>query len=89
VHWSGSNDVVELVPGESVMPQNDKDSPFLLVEHGKDGLWHVHASPYDTTGVTFKARQEACDYASQLARNRKDAMVLMREQQDRRRYVRS
>lgn len=73
------------------MVSNPKDSPFLLVEHGKDGLWHVHESPYDTTGVTFKARQEACDYASQLARNKKkkDAMVLLREQQDRRRFSRS
>jgi hypothetical protein len=71
------------------MASNRKDSPFLLVEHGKDGLWHVHESPYDTTGVTFKDRQEACDYASQLARNRSDAMVLLREQKDRRRFLRS
>ena len=71
------------------MASNQKDSPFLLVEHGKDGLWHVHESPFDTTGVTFKARQEACDYASQLARKKKDAMVLLREQQDRRKFLRS
>ena len=71
------------------MASNRKNSPFLLVEHGKDGLWHVHESPYDTTGVTFKERQEACDYASQLARNKRDAMVLLREQKDRRRFLRS
>jgi hypothetical protein len=71
------------------MAPNQKDSPFLLVEHGKDGLWHVHESPYDTAGVTFKARQEACDYASERARNKKDSMVLLREQQDRRRFLRS
>jgi len=62
------------------MPQ--KDSPFLLVEHGQDGLWHVHESRFDTSGVLFSERQHACDYASERARTKKDAMVLMREHQN-------
>ena len=62
------------------MPQ--KDSPFLLVEHGQDGLWHVHESRFDTSGVSFSERQDACDYASERARTKKDAMVLIREHQN-------
>lgn len=71
------------------MNLNQKDSPFLLVEHGKDGLWHVHERTFDTSGILFNERQDACDYASQRARTKKDSMVLLREQQDRRKYLRT
>ena len=64
------------------MALDQKDSPFLLVEHGKDGLWHVHERRFDTSGVLFNERQEACDYASERARTKKDAMVLLREHQN-------
>jgi hypothetical protein len=59
------------------LPQ--KDCPFLLVEHGQDGLWHVHEGRFDTSGVSFSDRQEACDYAAERARTKKDSMVLIRE----------
>jgi hypothetical protein len=63
------------------MALDQKDSPFLLVEHGKDGLWHVHERRFDTSGVLFNERQDACDYASERARTKKDSMVLIREHQ--------
>jgi hypothetical protein len=58
------------------------ESPFLLVEHGKDGLWHVHERTFDTSGIIFQERQAACDYASERARRRADALVLLREYQE-------
>jgi len=64
------------------MPLRQSDSPFLLVEHGKDGLWHVHQRRFDTSGILFRERQDACDYASERARTKKDSMVLLREQQN-------
>ena len=64
------------------MALDQKESPFLLVEHGKDGLWHVHERRFDTSGVLFSERQDACDYASGRARTKKDAMVLIREHQN-------
>jgi hypothetical protein len=70
------------------MVLNRKDSPFLLVEHGQDGLWHVHERTFDTSGVLFNERQDACDYASERSRTKRDSMVLLREQQDRRKYLR-
>jgi len=71
------------------MARYQKDSPFLIVEHGLDGLWRVHGWTFDTSGVLFSERQEACDYAAERARTKKDAMVLLREQQDRRKLARS
>jgi hypothetical protein len=70
-----------------VSKQND--CPFLLVEHGKDGMWRVHDRTFDTSGVLFNDRQEACDYASERARTKKDSMVLLREQQERRKFLRT
>jgi hypothetical protein len=63
------------------MPLDQTDSPFLLVEHGEDGLWHVHERRFDTSGVLFHERQDACDYASERARTKKDSMVLLRGHQ--------
>ena len=71
------------------MASKQKESPFLLVEHGKDGLWHVHESTFDTSGILFNVRQEACDYASERARTKKDSMVLLREQEERRKFLRT
>jgi hypothetical protein len=64
------------------MALDQKDSPFLLVEHGTDGLWHVHERRFDTFGVLFNGRQDACDYASERARTKKDSMILLREHQN-------
>ena len=61
------------------MSSDEQDSPFLVVEHGQDGLWHVHERRFDTPGVLFNGRQEACDYACERARTKKDALVLLRE----------
>ncbi len=66
-----------------------KESPFLLVEHGKDGLWYVLESPFNTAGISFNERQDACDYASERARTKKDSMVLLREQEERRKFLRA
>ena len=74
---------------EIEMGRYQKDSPFLIVEHGLDGLWRVHGWTIDTSGVLFNERQEACDYAAERARTKKDSMVLLREQQDRRKRSRS
>lgn len=71
------------------MVAKQKESPFLLVEHGKDGLWHVHERTFDTSGVLFNQRQDACDYASERARTKKDSMVLLREQEERRKLLRA
>ena len=71
------------------MVSEQKDSPFLLVEHGRDGLCHVHERTFDTSGVLFNDRQEACDYASERARTKKDSMVLLREQEERRKVLRT
>ena len=71
------------------MMSKQKESPFLLVEHGKDGLWHVHESTFDTSGILFNVRQDACDYASERARTKKDSMVLLREQEERRKFLRT
>jgi hypothetical protein len=64
------------------MPLDQKDCRFLLVEHGQDGLWHVHERRFDTLGILFTDRQDACDYASERARTKKDSMVLIREHQN-------
>ena len=74
---------------EIEMGRYQKDSPFLIVEHGLDGLWRVHGWTFDTSGVLFSERQEACDYAAERARSKKDSMVLLREQKDRRKRARS
>lgn len=71
------------------MVSKQKESPFLLVEHGKDGLWYVRESPFDTSGKSFNERQDACDYASERARTKKDSLVLLREQQERRKFLRA
>lgn len=70
------------------MDSKQKEFPFLLIEHGQDGLWHVHERTFDTSGVLFNERQKACDYAVERARTRKDSMILLREQQERRKRLR-
>lgn len=65
------------------MALDEKDCPFLVVEHGQDGLWHVHERRFDTPGVLFNERQEACDYACERARTKKDSLVLLRVHRDR------
>jgi hypothetical protein len=54
-------------------------SPFVLVECGLDGLWHVYAEQFDTSEGVFNELQDACNHASKRAQARKDLMVLVRE----------
>lgn len=53
--------------------------PFVLVAHDVEGLWDVYATRFDIPVATFTRRQQACNYASELARTRRDCLVLLRE----------
>lgn len=54
------------------------DSPLVLVAHGAGGKWDVHARAFDNRLAAFNERQAACEYASDLAKARKDSIVLIR-----------
>jgi len=54
-----------------------RDSPFVLVAHAPDGRWGVFQRDFDKPQASFDGRQEACDYANELAKTRTDTMVLM------------
>lgn len=54
-----------------------KDSPFVLVECALDGRWGVFQQDFDNPQASFDEKQQACDYANELARNRTDTMVLI------------
>jgi hypothetical protein len=56
-------------------------SPFVLVAHGTGGRWDVYAKAFDNPLASFDERQAACDYASDLAKTRKDSMVLIRDRE--------
>ncbi len=72
--------------GDSAATGSDTDlhqeaSPFVLVAHGTSGRWDVYAKDFHNSLASFDERQAACDFASDLAKTRKDAMVLIRERQ--------
>ena len=52
-------------------------SPFVLVAHAPDGRWGVFQQDFDKPQALFDGRQEACDYANELARTRTGSMVLI------------
>ena len=54
------------------------DSPFVLVAYGAGVRWDVLAKAFDNPLASFDERQAACEYASDLAKARKDSIVLMR-----------
>jgi hypothetical protein len=58
------------------------DSPFVLVACAPGGRWGVFQQDFDTPRASFDELQEACDYANELARTRKDSMVLIRKRRD-------
>ena len=58
---------------------HQEDSTFVLVAHGAGGQWDVYARDFDHPIASFNERQAGCDYASDLAKTRKDSMVLIRE----------
>lgn len=57
------------------------DTPFVLVAHGASGQWEVYARDFEHPLAAFAERQAGCDFASALARNRQDAIVLIRDSQ--------
>jgi len=59
-----------------------RDSPFVLVAHAPDGRWGVFQQDFDKPQALFDGRQEACDYANELAKTRTDSMVLIRKGRD-------
>ena len=63
----------EVVAGEA------HDSPFVLVAHGISGQWEVYAKDFEHPLASFDERQAGCDFASNLAKTRDNAIVLIRE----------
>ncbi len=59
-----------------------KDSPFVLVACAADGRWRVFQQDFEKPLAAFDELQEACDYASELAKTRMDSMVLIGKRRD-------
>lgn len=60
---------------------HQEDSPFVLVAHCASGQWEVYANDFDHPLASFGERQAGCDFATDLARSRKNSIVLIRELQ--------
>ncbi len=60
---------------------HQEGSPFVLVAHSAGGQWEVYATDFERPLASFDGRQAGCDFANSLAKNRKDAIVLIRESQ--------
>ena len=63
----------------AVAAGHQEDSPFVLVAHGASGQWEVYARDFDHPLASFNERQAGCDFASNLAKTRENAIVLIRE----------
>lgn len=61
--------------------ESREDSPFVLVAHGAGGQWEVYAKDFEHPLASFNERQAGCDFASNLAKTRENAIVLIRESQ--------
>lgn len=61
------------------VPSRTDCSPFVLVECGLDGLWHVYEEDSDAAEGVFNELHDACDHASNRAGARQGRMVLVRE----------
>lgn len=59
--------------------RHQQDSPFVLVAHSASGQWEVYARDFEHPLASFSERQACCDFASDLAKTREDAIVLIRE----------
>ncbi|MEO5701708.1 MAG: hypothetical protein ABIS17_01695 [Casimicrobiaceae bacterium] len=57
------------------------DSPFVLVAYGAGVRWDVLAKAFDNPLASFDERQAACEYASDLAKARKDSIGPMRHRE--------
>ncbi len=63
----------------AVMAGQQQDSPFVLVAHGVSGQWEVYAKDFEHPLASFDERQAGCDFASNLAKTRENAIVLIRD----------
>lgn len=54
-------------------------SPFVLVAHSAGGQWEVYAKDFEHPLASFDERQASCDFASNLAKARENAIVLIRD----------
>ena len=61
------------------VPGGTDYSPFVLVECGLDGLWHVYEEDPDAAEGVFNELRDACDHASNRAGATQGRMVLVRE----------
>lgn len=61
--------------------ESRKDPPFVLVAHGAGGQWEVYAKDFEHPLASFNERQAGCDFASNLAKTRENAIVLIRDSQ--------
>lgn len=69
---AGKTDVPAAPAGQDV-------SPFVLVASRAGGQWDVYAGDFEHPLASFGERQAGCDFASDLAKSRKDSIVLIRE----------
>jgi hypothetical protein len=63
----------------TAMPALQEGPPFVLVAHDIEGRWDVYAKKFDTPLASFEQRQLACNFASEMAKTRRDCLVLLRE----------
>jgi hypothetical protein len=61
--------------GDAVFHQ--PDCPLVLVACGAGARWDVLAKAFDNPLTSFDERPEACEYASDLAKARKNSIVRM------------
>jgi len=54
-------------------------SPFVLVASRDGGQWDVYAGDFEHPLASFAERQAGCDFASDLAKNRENSIVLIRD----------
>lgn len=71
------SDRTGIPPPETSVPQDA--SPFVLVASRASGQWDVYAGDFEHPLASFGERQAGCDFASDLAKARKDSIVLIRE----------
>ncbi len=60
-------------------PELQDASPFVLVASRANGQWDVYAGDFECPLASFGERQAGCDFANDLAKTRKDSIVLIRE----------
>lgn len=65
----------------SGVTEHQEHSPFVLVAHCASGQWEVYANDFEHPLASFGERQAGCDFATDLARNRENTIVLIRELQ--------